>query len=204
MQATRKKEGRTIPQTDRTGRSTRSTGAAASRTHVVRRAKAPRAKASQGAVEVAHRPDAVGIPRSNRDRSGRVWPLCQCVECFRFFVISYCQRDDIKAGRAKTLYCGHSCQVAGKNRTGLTEATKEKIRQARLTVGDANGHWYRKLNGQHEHRVVVEQQLGRKLSSKEIVHHKDHNKRNNHLTNLEVMTQAEHAKLHHKGTARSG
>ena len=55
---------------------------------------------------------------------------------------------------------------------------------------------YRKLLGRHEHRVVAEQILGRALMRNEIVHHLDGNKQNNDPTNLQVMTQSEHLKLH--------
>ena len=46
------------------------------------------------------------------------------------------------------------------------------------------------------HRVIMENHLGRLLSKSEIVHHKDKNKKNNSIENLEVLTQSEHAKLH--------
>lgn len=55
---------------------------------------------------------------------------------------------------------------------------------------------YVKLNQRHMHRVVVERHIGRKLESFEIVHHRDEDKWNNDITNLEIMTQAEHAALH--------
>jgi hypothetical protein len=42
----------------------------------------------------------------------------------------------------------------------------------------------------------MEKHLGRILDRKEIVHHIDHNKRNNDISNLMVMTQSEHNKLH--------
>lgn len=42
----------------------------------------------------------------------------------------------------------------------------------------------------------MEQHLGRKLRSDEIVHHKDHNRANNDISNLEIMTRAEHTRLH--------
>jgi hypothetical protein len=55
---------------------------------------------------------------------------------------------------------------------------------------------YVKLGGRHMHRVVAEQKLGRPLLPGEIVHHKDGDKWNNDPSNLEVMTQAEHARIH--------
>jgi len=55
---------------------------------------------------------------------------------------------------------------------------------------------YVKYKGRHMHRVVAEIKLGRPLERTEVVHHKDHNKWNNHPDNLEVMTQAEHARIH--------
>jgi len=46
------------------------------------------------------------------------------------------------------------------------------------------------------HRVVMEKYLGRELTKDEVVHHIDHNKQNNHISNLEVMTSKEHSLLH--------
>ena len=62
-----------------------------------------------------------------------------------------------------------------------------------------------KVNGKKidEHRYVMEQYLGRPLSRYEIVHHKDGNKRNNDINNLEVMDLSQHTKLHRTGIERS-
>ena len=49
-----------------------------------------------------------------------------------------------------------------------------------------------------EHRLVMEKYLGRILSRKECVHHKDGNPRNNDISNLEVMDRSEHSRLHFK------
>src|SRR3990167_5102037 len=54
------------------------------------------------------------------------------------------------------------------------------------------------VNGKtiQEHRHVMERHLGRHLKPFEKVHHLNHNRLDNRLENLEVMTQSEHAKHH--------
>lgn len=49
------------------------------------------------------------------------------------------------------------------------------------------------------HRVRMEQHLGRTLETSEHVHHRDENKLNNELANLEVQSSSHHARHHMKG-----
>src|SRR6185312_479482 len=46
------------------------------------------------------------------------------------------------------------------------------------------------------HRIVMENHIGRLLTKDEIVHHKDHDRKNNVITNLDIMTNSAHAKMH--------
>jgi len=61
-------------------------------------------------------------------------------------------------------------------------------------------YWIKLKNGrQRYHRYLMEEHLNRKLISKEIVHHKDGDKLNNDISNLQVMSQSEHQRIHQTG-----
>lgn len=47
-----------------------------------------------------------------------------------------------------------------------------------------------------EHRAIMEAHLGRTLHIDEVVHHRDGNKTNNVIENLEVIDRAGHTSLH--------
>lgn len=61
-----------------------------------------------------------------------------------------------------------------------------------------NGYHVQQLDGErlYTHRRIMENHLGRRLKSSEHVHHKDGNKLNNDIDNLEVITQHEHLRNH--------
>ncbi len=62
-----------------------------------------------------------------------------------------------------------------------------------------NTHYKQNKNSRNrEHRDIMEKHLGRKLKRNEIVHHKNNNKADNRIENLELMTQSEHIKKHLK------
>lgn len=51
-------------------------------------------------------------------------------------------------------------------------------------------------------RYVMEQHLGRPLLSTEVVHHKDEDKSNDDIDNLELMSIPEHMRLHRAETSQ--
>ena len=66
-----------------------------------------------------------------------------------------------------------------------------------------DGGYLRVSNGEYVHRLVMEKHLGRKLSTSEHVHHIDGNVRNNDISNLELVTNSTHRKLHTKSQLRN-
>ena len=81
------------------------------------------------------------------------------------------------------------------NKKRMTFAVREKLRNSKLGTG--LGKTYTKFYGRHEHRIVAEEMLGRKLQKGEVIHHIDGNKRNNRPENLMIFESlSEHSKYH--------
>ena len=109
--------------------------------------------------------------------------------------------------KSKIAYCSIECfkkvsrpRMAEMNKdlnpNRMTEETKNKIRESRLTE-PSERKTYTKRFGRHEHRIVAEEKIGRPLKPGEVVHHIDGNKQNNKPENLMVFkNQSEHVRWH--------
>jgi hypothetical protein len=62
--------------------------------------------------------------------------------------------------------------------------------------GLGNTTSYKRGSAGYKHRMIAESVLGRPLRSDEIVHHKDHDKGNNALSNLCILYASDHNDLH--------
>lgn len=69
-------------------------------------------------------------------------------------------------------------------------------KESELATGNSGRVYY--------HRFIMSLYLGRNLKSSEQVHHKDENKLNNSIFNLEILSSSEHAKIHNPSTIGNG
>ena len=102
----------------------------------------------------------------------------------------------------------------GKNRI-FSDEHKKAISLSRLKHAEANAKGvslkpsgYIEITrgenkGRPHHRVVMESHIGRKLETWEHVHHKDGNRTNNDISNLELMSASEHMSHHAKENYQS-
>lgn len=95
-------------------------------------------------------------------------------------------------------------------RREFTVSHKEAIKEARLSWGEANAvglsvkpsgyveHTRGPHKGRMVHVVLMEERIGRRIRRDEVVHHIDHNRSNNDINNLALMTRAAHTRLHRR------
>lgn len=124
-----------------------------------------------------------------------------CKGCGKSFYAARWQLADV--ARNQGTYCSVACK--GKVMSTRTRPLQDRApyvnRQGYVMVPVASGR--NQINYEAEHRIVIERKLGRKLTSDEQVHHINGDKADNAETNLLVLSNTEHQRLHdHFGALR--
>lgn len=160
-----------------------------------------------------------------RDRAKKVKFIC--CNCGKEFEL---KASETRVKEGKVHYCSAKCRDEGR-KTGKLSPCKQCGKLFYTTRNDfcckkcardyrsanmdhkiymENGYLVKFKNGYNKkgnvkvHRSVMEEKLGRRLNPDEIVHHKDGNKLNNDISNLEVMDRGEHSRLHRKKDIENG
>lgn len=114
-----------------------------------------------------------------------------------------CGRELIAAAKqaksGERRFCSRRC--AGKSSTPPGSQTGEKSSSWKGGRFQSSiGYEMVLLEGQGKYttaqKAIMEKTLGRKLRPGEVVHHRDGDKMNNDVSNLEVMSRAAHARIH--------
>ena len=146
-----------------------------------------------------------------------------CLKKDRKFCSNPCRMRGLHRGNIK-LRSKLTCSTCGKKFVVERGPHLEKIQKhcskkcgneagSKKRKGFLNGHWKGGVSSSTQeyaivthgpdanrliHRIVMEKHIGRRLLPTEIVHHINHNKLDNRIKNLTIMTRAEHASHHLK------
>ena len=131
------------------------------------------------------------VIKNNKRLQKSIYCITKCSECGKDIWV----RWDLAQDKDLENFVCSSC-IHSKNAKKYlhTKEADEKASQSRYNKCDS-GRYHQK-NGQYEHRTIMEEHIGRKLGSDEIVHHIDGDKHNNDITNLTIMTRSEHSRWH--------
>lgn len=116
----------------------------------------------------------------------------------RDFKCLHCGKDDFYPLSQDKYYKGNGKFCSKKCRYAYYQDHPETTPQYKTGKSiDGAGYIVYSHTKTREHRAVMEALLGRKLHSKEIVHHIDGDKANNSPSNLLLLSHSEHSKLHY-------
>jgi hypothetical protein len=110
-----------------------------------------------------------------------------CLNCGKSFLCFPSQIIYNKGG-------GSFCSIPCKNEASRKSETVHDC--GYILLKKPNHHRANFFGFVYQHHIVAEKKLRRRLRKEEIVHHIDGDPKNNKPDNLEIMTRAEHARMH--------
>lgn len=128
--------------------------------------------------------------------------IWKCDLCNNLFKTTTSRATDaIKKNHKK--FCGRKCRVKYQSK----ETSKRVVNYVKRNKGFEKGilglkgkaisiDGYYVYSGIKVHRLLMEKYIGRKLKSKEIVHHINFDKLDNRIENLQIVSRIEHNKIH--------
>lgn len=112
------------------------------------------------------------------------------------FICEVCGKEFIRhvCHKRKHTFCSPNCYY-----TWMKTLKREQCNHWKGGFIDQDGYIFEKQSdGSYRgvHRIAMETALGRSLNENEIIHHIDGDKTNNDISNLTIMTRAEHCMVH--------
>jgi hypothetical protein len=124
---------------------------------------------------------------------------CTCENCGKKFLMP---PSKVAIGRGKN--CSRECAAISKSKNTSGENSYYWNGGTHMKAGYrfiySPNHPKKNDTGYvREHILVMEKHIGRYLEDGEIIHHMNHDKQDNRIENLMIMSKSEHSKLHGKG-----
>lgn len=123
-----------------------------------------------------------------KNESQRIEKEFTCAYCGKVF---YRKPSDARKNKTGNFFCDNDCRIKwwrGERHNWWKSGFHFRLG---YKVVLQKHHKYK-----FEHRLIMEEHIGRKLSRDEVIHHINGNRLDNRIENLVIMTNEEHGRLH--------
>lgn len=128
-----------------------------------------------------------------REKDGNKVKYCsqKCMgKSMKKATIRKCLNCDKEFESTRAKFCSKSCAAIHRTNSAQGKEAGYWFENGYKVIYQGNGE------GRKEHLLVMENHIGRKIKKGEVVHHKNEDRLDNRIENLELMSWAEHSKYH--------